>query len=56
MNDGIECTLTKFAVGGEAAALEERTTIERDLSEVEDRAIKNYMCFRKDKCKVLYKG
>ena len=48
LNDGIECTLTKFVEGGEVVVPEERATLERDLSGLEDWANKNYMSFSKD--------
>lgn len=54
LNDGIECTLTKSAEGGEVVAPEERATIERDLSELEDWAKKNYMSFSKVQREVLH--
>lgn len=55
LNDGIKCTLVKFAIdtklSGEVDTLEERAILQEDLYRLEERANKNLMRFNKDKCK-----
>ena len=52
--------MIKFAddtkLGGVANIPEERTTIQRDLDRLEERAIDNKMNFNQEKCKVLHLG
>ncbi|PKU42992.1 rna-directed dna polymerase from mobile element jockey-like [Limosa lapponica baueri] len=60
LDDVIKCTLMKFAddtkVSGEVDSLEGRVTLQEDLDRLEERANKNLMKFKKDKCKVLHLG
>ncbi|GAB0186182.1 cAMP-dependent protein kinase inhibitor alpha [Grus japonensis] len=60
MDNGIECTLSKFAddikLCGAVSMLEGRDTIQRDLERIERWARANHMKFNKAKCKVLHVG
>ncbi|PKU47362.1 rna-directed dna polymerase from mobile element jockey-like [Limosa lapponica baueri] len=60
LDDEIKCTLMKFAddtkLNGEVDCLERRATLQEELDRLEERANKNLMKFKKDKCKVLHLG
>ena len=60
LGDGTECTLNEFAddtkLGGEVDGPEGCTAFQRDLNWLEKWATKNFMKFKKEKCKVLPLG
>ena len=60
MNDGAECTLSKFAddtrLGGVADMPEDCAAIQSDLDRLEKWADRNLMKFNKEKCKALHLG
>lgn len=60
LEDGIKCTLTKFAndtkLRGEVDTLEGRAFLQKDLHRLEEWANKNPMKFNKNKVNVLHLG
>jgi len=60
LDDGIKCTLMKFAndskLSREEDTLEGRPTLQEDLDRQEEWANKSLIKFNKDKCKVLHLG
>lgn len=56
LDDGTECTLSRFALGGVADTPEGCAPTERDLDRLEKWADSNPRQFNKGKCKVLHLG
>ncbi|PKU47407.1 rna-directed dna polymerase from mobile element jockey-like [Limosa lapponica baueri] len=60
LDDGINCTLTKFAddtkLSREVDTLEGRANLQEDLDRLEEWVNKNLMKFNKDKCNILHLG